>query len=146
MNELAKLQQLPSYNWSLEMVANIDGLQLILEWAECEPQYKHPGFSWILFSFVYPASWAHLDYSQMWQHVPESPKSTVLRMEPHLSNKTHVREITLNTESHSTGWANYQIVACDDVVNVIGREPPSIRLYESRPKMLEWWSQGQPVI
>ena len=146
LTAIERLRTAASYNWSLEMLGNVGGLHIVLEWNDFDSQYENPGYSWAHLYFVGPASFALVDYSQMLQFPPDDSGSKVLNITLHSTNASHVVDIELNTMSVETGWHRYRVVAFDDAVDVISKEPPQVRLSENAPKIMEWWSQGRPDV
>ena len=141
-----RIGEMPSYNWSLSMLCNLKGLQLILEWNGNKREYQFPGFNWISLCYPNPAAWAHADLSQMWQHVPDDRDTKVFRSQPYASNISLVRGFSLNVEGREQGWALDRVIACDDVVDIIAENEPEIELHESAPPIMIWWNAGWTAI
>lgn len=137
MKEIERLKVTPSYGWWLKMLAFTDGLHMVFQWDDENTRFEYPGFAWIHFHFESPASWAHLDYSQAWQHVPDGPDSFILQIALHASRQTHLPGIQLNTETFGRDWMTFRIVGFDDAIEVIDRRYPQIRLTKRRPPVLD---------
>ena len=135
---IQELDGLRSCDWALDIQLTLEQFTVVLEW-NAEPGIQQPEFGWITLTFGLPASSANIDYSQMWQHAPDDNESPLVNIREHHDNSTHHSDITLNLESHPTGWWYTEICAQSDAIQVIGRQPPFATLYGVRPAWLERW-------
>lgn len=137
-----RISELPSYNWSLSMICRLSGLHLILEWNGNKPEFDFPGYNWISICYPNPASWAHANLAQMWQHVPDDRETKVFSTQRQESNNSLVSDFSLNMEGLKKWWTLSRITAWDDVVDVISQNEPTIKLFESTPPLMDWWNLG----
>ena len=141
--DIRRIEQLRSGDWALEIAAILDGLQVILEW-NGEADATRPDFRWITLSFGHPASWAIIDYSQMWQHAPgDSDCVPLLVSNMHPDNATHLSGVTLNLESRPE-WMSFRVTAQSNAIQIIGCESPTAQLHTTKPDTLEWWWKNRP--
>ena len=141
--DIRRIEQLRSGDWALEIAAILDGLQVILEW-NGEADATRPDFRWITLSFGHPASWANIDYSQMWQHAPDDSDCVPLLVSNmHPDNATHFSGVTLNLESRPE-WMSFRVTAQSNAIQIIGCESPTAQLHTTKPDTLEWWWKNRP--
>ena len=136
--EHEQIAELRACDWALDMQAMLEEFTIVLEW-NGEPEDSKPEFEWITISLGFPASWANVEYSQMWQHSPNDNDDRLISVQNYTGDKTHHSEVTLNLESYPTGCMRTIITAQSDSIEVIGQKTPSLESHSSRPRPSEWW-------